>query len=418
MKKFTTTLVLITSFFAFSQKEESVKTETNYNRWSIDINTGLSRPTAPFTDGYFVEDFSLFHVDLGARYMFNPKFGLKADIGYDSYDQSKNSLSFKGKYYRTGLNGVVNIGRVLNFEDFAERINFQLHVGFGYSFMTTPEFNGKDEMTNVPLGLTLQYRISNRVAFNADFTMINNISQHYTFDGLNGGVDGEIIKDRGFNSTLYNATIGLSIYLGKNEKHADWVSSNSRMDDLERRIAELEAKILDSDNDGVADYVDLEPTTLANAIVDTKGRTVDTNSNNVDDNVEVYVNDKIKAIPAPKNGQSIEDMINGGYVNVYFDTNETKPTPESYDAINFVVQYLRSNPNSSVDVMGYADEVGNSDYNKTLSTNRANFVKDVIVKSGIDSSRFTIIGQGEDTSVDVKSKEARRIVRRVTFKLK
>ena len=130
------------------------------------------------------------------------------------------------------------------------------------------------------------------------------------------------------------------------------------------------------------------------------------------------VDDKIKAIPTPNNGQTIEDMINGGYVSVYFDTNSAKPTSESYDAINFVVQYLRNNPESSVDVMGYADEIGNSEYNLKLSSNRANFVKNVITKSGINESRLNIIGQGEDNSVDVKSNEARKLVRRVTFKLK
>ncbi len=156
--------------------------------------------------------------------MFNPKFGLKADIGIDKYDQSKNSLPFKGEYYRANLQGVVNVGRILNFEDFSQRLNLQLHAGFGYAYLQTDAFDGKDEMTNVPIGLTAQFKISERVALNADFTMINNISQHYTFDGNTGGVDGPIIQDRGFNSTMYNATLGFSIYLGKNGKHADWVS--------------------------------------------------------------------------------------------------------------------------------------------------------------------------------------------------
>ena len=419
MKKIIYLSVALTGFFNLYSQEKTEKISNDYNKWSIDINAGLSRPTAPFTEGYFVEDLSFFHVDLGARYMFNPKFGLKADIGFDKYDQGKNSESFKGEYYRVNLQGVVNIGRVLNFEDFSQRLNLQLHAGLGYAYLQTDAFYGKDEMTNVPVGLTAQYKISERVALNADFTMINNISQHYTFDGNTGGVDGPIIQDRGFNSTMYNATLGLSIYLGKHGKHADWVTSNAKQDELERRIAELETNLLDTDNDGVADYLDEEKNSAPNSIVDTKGRAIDTNKNGVDDKVEAYVDNKHKSnTNTTSDGQTIDDLINGGYINVYFDTDSSKPRTESMDAINFVVQYLRQNPNAAVDVMGYADEVGSAEYNKTLSEARSANVKDIMTKAGISASRLNIVAKGEDSSVDVNSKEARSLVRRVTFKLK
>jgi len=416
MKKITTylSIVVLLGFSSFAQ-ENSNTVEASFNKWSIDVNAGLSKPTAPFSYNYYSANTNFIHGDIGARYMFNNKFGMKLDFGMDSFKNKTESYEFEGKYYRSSIQGVVNVGRLLSFEDWTKTINLQAHSGVGFSFMTNDRFDGNDDMTNFILGLTAQFRLSNRIALNADFSMINNVNQQYTFDGYE---DPAVAQDRGFNSTIYNASIGLSIYLGKNSIHADWDTSNPRLDELERRVTELETKMKDTDNDGVADYLDLEPETIANAIVDTKGRTIDNNSNNVDDNVETYVDDKIKAIPTPNNGQTIEDMINGGYVSVYFDTNSAKPTSESYDAINFVVQYLRNNPESSVDVMGYADEIGNSEYNLKLSSNRANFVKNVITKSGINESRLNIIGQGEDNSVDVKSNEARKLVRRVTFKLK
>lgn len=406
--------VILSTLSVNAQEIKEIES-VGYNKWSIDVNAGLSKPTAPFSVNYYAANTNFIHGDLGVRYMLNQKFGLKIDFGMDSFENKSESFDFSGKYYRSSLQGVVNLGRLLSFEDWTNTINLQAHSGLGFSFMTNDNFDGNDDMTNFILGLTTQFRLSNRVALNADFTMINNVNQQYTFDGYE---DPAVAEDRGFNSTLYNFSLGLSIYLGKNEKHADWDTSNPKFDELERRVAELEAKIKDTDNDGVADYLDLEVDSKENAIVDTKGRTIDSNSNKIDDNVETYVDDKIKSIPAPKNSQTIEDMINGGYVNVYFDTNSTKPTAESYNAINFIVQYLRENPNSSVDVMGYADEIGNSEYNKTLSTNRANFVKDVITKTGVNASRLNILGQGEDTSVDVNSPEARKLVRRVTFKLK
>ena len=248
--------------------------------------------------------------------------------------------------------------------------------------------------------------------------MINNVNQQYTFDGFE---DPSIPLDRSFNSTLYNASIGFSIYLGSNQKHADWFSSNAKVNELEYRIAALETMLNDTDRDGVADYLDVEPNTITGVVVDTKGRGVDLNNNGVPDEIESYI-ENVKKTEKPnvtvKESQSIEDMINGGYVNVYFDTNSSKPTNASYDAINFITQYLKSNPKSSVEVIGYADEIGSSEYNDKLSAARASFVKDVIIKAGVDASRLVDVAKGEDTSVDANSSYARKLVRRVTFKLK
>ena len=105
-------------------------------------------------------------------------------------------------------------------------------------------------------------------------------------------------------------------------------------------------------------------------------------------------------------------------MNVYFDFNSTSPTSESVSGINFLVKYLKANPSASADVMGYADEIGNSDYNQSLSKKRAENVKQILVDSGIEASRLNIVANGEDTSVNKSSKEARQIVRRVTFMIK
>lgn len=394
-----------------------------YNRWSVDINGGLSRPTQPFVVGNYVKDFSLFHVDGGVRYMFNTKVGLKADFGYDSYEGAQSSMNFDGTYTRVGLQGVVNLGRVLSFEEFAKWFNLQLHTGLGYSYMETNNFGGKDEMLNVPLGLTAQFKLGNRVAFNADFTMINNISQHYTFDGKEGGAASYIIEDRGFNSTLYNATLGLSIYLGKQSTHADWYfEDNSKADsELENRLAQLEEKIKDSDNDGVADYLDQEPNTPSGYLVDTKGRALDKNQNGIPDSYETYINqlknNNQPAVSSATEGVSFEEMINNGYLNVYFPFNSTTPTESSYDAINFVTDYLKSNPSKAVELTGYADVIGNDSFNNNLSTKRSEIVKSLISKAGVDASRMTVKGQGEDNKFG-DSSVGRALVRRVTFKLK
>lgn len=131
--------------------------------------------------------------------MMNNKFGLKLDFGLDSFKNDSESFEFEGKYYRTSIQGVVNLGRVLNFEDWTNTINLQAHSGVGFSFMTNDNFEGNDDMTNFILGLTAQFKLSNRVALNADFSMINNVNQQYTFDGIEEPV---VKEDRGFNYNI------------------------------------------------------------------------------------------------------------------------------------------------------------------------------------------------------------------------
>jgi OOP family OmpA-OmpF porin len=52
--------------------------------------------------------------------------------------------------------------------------------------------------------------------------------------------------------------VGITVYLGKNEKHADWVKDTTKITYFNRRVDNLETMLIDTDQDGVADYLDLE----------------------------------------------------------------------------------------------------------------------------------------------------------------
>ena len=82
------------------------------------------------------------------------------------------------------------------------------------------------------------------------------------------------------------------------------------------------------------------------------------------------------------------------------------------------MNYLKNNPDKSIEITGYADELGSTDYNNKLSADRAQTVKTILTKAGISPSRMTIVGNGVDSSVDKNSEYARRLVRKVVFKIK
>ena len=399
-----------------AQTETKTTTENDYNKWSIELAGGVNKPQRPMTSGYFTATPSPYIIDLGARYMFNNKFGLKADFGYNSFEGKNSSASFDTKYYRADIQAVANLGRIMNFETWTNTIGLLGHAGFGLSQLEDKNSSLKDKMGNFMAGVTGQIKLSNRIALTGDFTTILNANQNIAFDAASTA------SSRGFGGILFNGTVGVTVYLGKNAKHADWVSSADATNELKDRVTAIEDKMVDADNDGVADYLDTEKNTAAGALVNTKGQSIDKNNNGVDDTTEAFILKNYGANGGTNSGvynnELIKSLINGGYVATYFDFNKSKPTNVSTEGIDFILTYLRNNPSASVDITGYADEIGRSAYNDKLSNARATSVKNTLVKANIAASRLNVIGAGEDASVQKDSDAARKLVRRVTFMVK
>ena len=423
MKKIILTLVFASAMTTMSAQTETVKStvtpvETPFNKWSVELAGGFNKPARPMTSGYSTTLVSPYVVDFGVRYMFNNKFGLKADLGLNSFTNRNDSKTFDTKYYRVDLQGVANLGRIMNFETWTNTIGLLGHGGFGLGMLERKDPSYvKDRVGNFMAGLTGQIKLTDRIALTGDFTTILNAKQNRTFDGASAS------NTRGFGGILFNGTAGITVYLGENAKHADWVIDNEgRFNAIDARFMAIENKMLDTDNDGVADYLDQEQNTPAGQMVDTKGRSIDKNNNNVPDETEAYILKNYASKSADTttvyDNELIKSLINGGYVAVYFDFDKSKPTNVSSEGTDFILTYLRNNPSASIDIIGHADELGRSAYNDKLSNARANNVKNTLVKANIDASRLNVIAAGEDTSVDKDSDAARKLVRKVTFRVK
>lgn len=375
MKKIVMTLAFALSLtFANAQTEKS---SPNYNKWSVELGGGFTKPQRPLSAGYSTDTPSPWVGEIGVRYMLNNKFGLKLDYGYNSFKNGKGSVDFNSKYQRLDLQGVANLGRIMNFETWTNTFGLLGHAGFGVGTLTNNNFKGKDWTGNFIAGVTGQIKLSDRIALTGDFSSILNASQDHTFDGA-------YVENRGFSGLIFNGTIGLQVYLGKNQKHADWVviSQENDLSALENKIAELQNKV-----------------------------------NNTPPTKEVIV-EKAVINPAITDKDIVRDMINDKYYSVYFDFNKSTPIENSTAAIDVVLTYLRKNPSAAIDIIGYADQVGKSEYNEKLSNARANNIKTIFEKAGIASSRLNVVAAGADTSIQKESEEARRLARRVTFKVK
>ncbi len=422
---------------AFSQKD--------FNRWSIEVNGGFNNPVAPLTPEFFAPTLNIGHAEVGVRHMFNEKFGLSASYGAGHFNEAKDTPDFYTNYMNTSIHGVINWGRIMSFESFARKLTMISETGIGFGQLkqedriastlnpgvVDPDFD-PDYVYSFNGKLKLLYSLGQKVSIQGTFSTIVNGRQRFTFDGNEFNQEGrprvQEIPFINAMGTWMTATLGLNFYLGKQTQHADWYIAADKYAtkvELQEAVSGIKDMLKDSDGDSVADYLDKEPNTPAGARVSTNGVTLDSDQDGTPDHL-----DKCPFVPGPSStsGCPVEQVkeeidylkkaINDGYVNVFFAFDSSKPLAFSISSINYVSNFLKRNPGVKVEIKGYADELGLEDYNIKLSEKRAKAVYEILVASGIDSSRLSFKGYGEDTSVDKSSPDARQMARRTSFEIK
>ncbi len=133
---------------------------------------------------------------------------------------------------------------------------------------------------------------------------------------------------------------------------------------------------LDTDGDGVYDYLDKCPGTPAGAKVNTEGCWV------------------------------LGDVL--------FDFDKSVIKSSGTAILDNVAKVLKNNPGLRVELGGHTDSVGSEGYNMGLSQRRVNAVKAYLVKAGIAKDRLTAKGYGEvNPAATNKTSDGRALNRRV-----
>ncbi|HWF44524.1 MAG TPA: OmpA family protein [Candidatus Kapabacteria bacterium] len=101
---------------------------------------------------------------------------------------------------------------------------------------------------------------------------------------------------------------------------------------------------------------------------------------------------------------------------LFFDFNKSDLNQASYPELDRAVRLMKAVPSMEVEIVGYTDNVGSADYNKSLSQKRANAVRDYLIAHGIPKARVAAKGYGmEDPIADNSTDEGRSENRRVEF---
>jgi OOP family OmpA-OmpF porin len=102
---------------------------------------------------------------------------------------------------------------------------------------------------------------------------------------------------------------------------------------------------------------------------------------------------------------------------VNFATNSAQLTPASSTVLDEVAATLVKRNDIRAEVAGHTDDRGAADYNRSLSQRRAESVRAYLLSKGVDASRLTARGYGEDSPIaDNKTEKGRAENRRVELR--
>jgi len=420
---------------ALSAQKEETKVEKDFNTWSLEVNVGMNNAIKPFTSGYSASNESKFfstsinHFDIGVRYMLTPKFGLKLDLANDKIENASggSSLHFETQQYRLGLQGIMNVGRLMGFDDFTHTLGLLIHAGVQVSTLTPKTGINKDVTERdggILFGITPQVKLSNHLALTADFTYISNVRQHLAWDGNNSA------QSNNLNGQMYTTSLGLTYSFGKKENHADWfvpVKNEDKVAEILKQMDAVKELMNDSDRDGVVDHLDVQNNTPTGVAVDSKGRFLDVNNNGTPDELEsnIIADQKVEMNNAnnPNNANNnnstinvLKELVEKGYVNIFFDVNQENPNSGSTNSIFQIIEYVKTNPENKIILSGYADVRGDEKSNKDLSKRRAENIRKLLIDSGINATRIVINPQGVDKDLP-NSKTGLDLARRVSIQI-
>jgi OmpA-OmpF porin, OOP family len=80
---------------------------------------------------------------------------------------------------------------------------------------------------------------------------------------------------------------------------------------------------------------------------------------------------------------------------VYFQLNSDEFTDESKSAVNQLLAEMAQRPSPEITAIGHTDRLGSDQLNDTLSVQRAQRVKELLVQRGVAGERISVAGRGE-----------------------
>jgi outer membrane protein OmpA-like peptidoglycan-associated protein len=93
------------------------------------------------------------------------------------------------------------------------------------------------------------------------------------------------------------------------------------------------------------------------------------------------------------------------FKTILFHFSKISLSSEAKDEVKNIAEYLKQNKDVKMEIVGYTDSKGESKFNRELSKKRADVIKGMLVKKGINASRLKTKGFGEKNPVSANKNE-------------
>lgn len=90
----------------------------------------------------------------------------------------------------------------------------------------------------------------------------------------------------------------------------------------------------------------------------------------------------------------IKNPAGGDTLVLYFEFDEDRLTPRTERQLNIVANILKTDPNKKIRLSGHTDAKGSAEYNQGLSAERANAVKEYLIRSAVSPQQITTMAKG------------------------
>lgn len=365
MKKIVLLCAAMMAAFSFASAQ-TVKDSKLSDNWFLGVDGGAYTKT---THSAFLKNARpMFGIKVG-RYL-TPVFGLRADAQF-MINGRINNLPMKAKtaidYNDITLDGLFNLNNLFS-GYLGEPRPFEVVAvaGFGWfhgdgssAYRFNKNLSKFGMQFNFNLGKAKDWQI--------------NIEPDLCYYAAGG--DGDDFFN--INRSYCQLTAGLTYKFGCSNGTHNFVLakegySQSEMDALNAKINDLRKEVGDKDN------------------------TISGDQNTINE-----LQQKLAACEsAPKQLTTAKAASANLAPVVIFDQGKSVINPAQAPSIKMIATYLKNHPKSKLTIKGYASPEGNAEINKKLSEDRANAVKNVLVKKyKINANRLTAEGLGATSEV-------------------
>ena len=370
----------------------------NYSRWSIGINGGLSALWGDFStfsdDKIYLSPIGGLQVTLQV----NPYIGFSVEgsIGKNRIsatgDNASEYLNHNGYHSPTATDAYINMSFLQYNDLYADVDVYQGRLGLDLNLNNIFAGNRGDKMRKLSVIFSPSYYLQYfrpTVYKKSDDTRYTNRDLHYE---NTSGVGGELAVRFRASRIVDFQVKGGGVY-GFNEKFDGVAGDNSN-----NIMAYVQAGIIFKLNGktkrdnliyaATPKYVPMVEMVETQRVVDAKEPTV----------IERVIHDTVY-VDRYVEKETVE--IVGAIPYVSFERGKSVIDEIKYkQELDAIVEILENNPSITIDIYGWADHTGSDSINAELTTERAEVLRNYLVKRGIDANRIKHVeGKGKDTQL-------------------